>query len=175
MSAGRTFCNCDNPKQIAQRLGRRYHEQTYGDQERGFWRDINRGGQHSDMTTNNGITNLRPAGGRPPGVRNRLSNKLITDLSDIWHANGPDILRKMAMRDPIQLARLAYATLPKDILVSVEQRVPGGLDADDWALLMRVLDTIKGAIPPDREAPPAEIFGVIETALRSHFARAIEL
>ena len=34
----------DNPKQIAQRLGRRYHEQTYGDQERGFWRDINRGG-----------------------------------------------------------------------------------------------------------------------------------
>ena len=34
----------DNPKQIAQRLGRRYHEQTYGDQERGFWRDINRRG-----------------------------------------------------------------------------------------------------------------------------------
>jgi len=57
---------------------------------------------------------LRPAGGRPPGVRNRLSNKLITDLSDIWHANGPDILRKMAMRDPVQLARLAYATLPED-------------------------------------------------------------
>jgi len=114
---------------------------------------------------------LRPAGGRPPGVRNRLSNKLITDLSDIWHANGPDILRKMAIRDPVQLARLAYATLPKDILVSVEQRVPGGLDADDWALMLRVLDTIKGAIPPDREAPPAEIFGVIETALRSHFAR----
>jgi len=40
--------------------------------------------------------------------------------------------------------------------------------------MLRVLDTIKGAIPPDREAPPAEIFGVIETALRSHFARAIE-
>ena len=34
----------DNPKQIAQRLGRRYHEQTYGDREWGFWRDINRGG-----------------------------------------------------------------------------------------------------------------------------------
>ena len=130
--------------------------------------------RHFSMTTNNGITNLRPAGGRPPGVRNRLSNKLISDLSDIWHANGPGILRKMAIRDPVQLARLACATLPKDILVSVEQRVPGGLDADDWALMLRVLDTIKGAIPPDREAPPTEIFGVIETALRSHFAREIE-
>src|SRR5262249_201208 len=123
--------------------------------------------------TNNTIAN-RPAGGRPPGVRNRLSNKLISDLSDIWHANGPDILRKMAIRDPVQLPPLAYATLSTDILVSVEQRIPGGLDADDWALMLRVLDTIKGAIPPDREAPPAEIFGVIETALRSHFARAIE-
>ena len=26
----------DNPKQIATRLGRRYHEQTYGDRQRGF-------------------------------------------------------------------------------------------------------------------------------------------
>jgi hypothetical protein len=34
----------DNPKQIAVRLGRRYHEQIYGDRERGFWRDINRRG-----------------------------------------------------------------------------------------------------------------------------------
>jgi len=39
-------------------------------------------------------------------------------------------------------------------------------------VLLRVLDTIKGAIPSDNDAPPAEIFGV--TALRSHFARAIE-
>src|SRR5919204_3868344 len=116
--------------------------------------------------------NLRP--GRPLGSRNRLSNKLMTDLSEIWFEHGPGILKKMAMREPGQLARLAYATLPKDILVSVEQRIPGGLDPEDWAVMLRVLDTIKGAIPPDSDVPPAEIFGVIETALRSHFARAIE-
>jgi hypothetical protein len=67
-------------------------------------------------------------------MRNRLSNKLISDLSDIWHAHGPDVLKKMALRDPIALARMAYATLPKDILVSVEQRIPGGLAPEDWAL-----------------------------------------
>ena len=49
------------------------------------------------------------AGGRPPGMRNRLSNKLISR-----------------------------------------------------------------AIPPGSNTPPAEVFGVIETALRVHFARAIE-
>jgi hypothetical protein len=61
---------------------------------------------------------------------------------------GPDILRKMAMREPARLAQMAYATLPRDILVSVEQRIPGGLSAEDWELLTRVLDLIRGAIPP---------------------------
>jgi hypothetical protein len=78
------------------------------------------------------------------------------------------------MRDPTQLARLAYATLPKDILVSVEQRIPGGLSAEDWGLLQEVLNMIRGAIPPGSNSPPAEVFGVIETALRAHFARQIE-
>ena len=80
----------------------------------------------------------------------------------------------MVHRDPTQLARLAYATLPKDILVSVEQRIPGGLSAEDWTLLQEVLNMIRGAIPPGSNSPPGEIFGVIETALRAHFARQIE-
>ena len=131
------------------------------------------------MTTN-AISNLKTninninGGGRPPSSRSRLSNKLITDLSEIWHANGPEILRKMAMREPGTLARMAYATLPKDILVSVEQRIPGGLSADDWVLLTQVLDLIRSAIPSGSNAPPAEVFGVIETALRAHFARQVE-
>ena len=94
------------------------------------------------------VSNLNGAGpGRPPGLRNRLSGKLISDLSDIWHQHGPDVLKKMALRDPIALARMAYSTLPKDILVSVEQRIPGGLAPEDWALLTQVLDLIRSAIP----------------------------
>jgi hypothetical protein len=119
----------------------------------------------------NAVSNLRH--GRPLGSRNRLSNKLITDLSEIWFEHGPGILKKMAMREPRQLARLAYATLPKDILVSVEQRIPGGLSPDDWQLLQSVLDLIRSAIPPGSNAPPAEVLGVVETALRAHFARQL--
>jgi hypothetical protein len=33
---------------------------------------------------------------------------------------------------------------------------------------------IRGAIPPGSNSPPAEVFGVIETALCAHFAREIE-
>jgi hypothetical protein len=71
-------------------------------------------------------------------------------------------------------AELRPSTLPKDVLISIEQTIPGGLEPEDWAVLMRVLDTIKGAIPPGSNAPPAEILNVIETALRAHFARQIE-
>jgi hypothetical protein len=86
-----------------------------------------------------------------------------------------EVFRFVAMRDPSRLAQLAYSTLPKDVLISIEQKaIPGGLDPADWAVLMRVLDTIKGAIPPGSNSPPAEILNVIETALRAHFARAIE-
>jgi hypothetical protein len=114
-------------------------------------------------------------GGRPLGARTRLSHKLIEDLSEIWHAEGPNALKKIALRDPVRLAQLAYATLPKDVLISIEQKaIPGGLEPEDWAVLMRVLETIKSAIPPDSNAPPAEILSVIETALRAHFARQIE-
>jgi hypothetical protein len=124
----------------------------------------------SNLKTN--INNIN-GGGRPPSSRSRLSNKLITDLSEIWHQHGPEVLRKMASREPGTLARMAYATLPKDILVSVEQKIPGGLSAEDWVLLTQVLDLVRSAIPPGSSAPPAEVFGVIETALRAHFAKEI--
>ena len=114
-----------------------------------------------------------PGPGRPLGARNRLTNKLIEDLSEIWFAHGPDILKKMAIRDPTRLAQMTYATLPKDVLVSVEQRIPGGLDAESWALMLRVLDVVKRVMPEGAIAGPDEVFGVIETALRSHFAKQI--
>ena len=62
----------------------------------------------------------------------------------------------LGSRDPSWLAQLAYATLPRDVLVSIEQKtIPGGLDPDDWAMLVRVLDTIKAAIPAGSNAPPS--------------------
>ena len=45
----------------------------------------------------------------------------------------------------------------------------GGLNVEDWALMVRVLDLIKANAPAD--AAPGEVIGVIEEALRVRYAK----
>ena len=79
----------------------------------------------------------------------------------------------MRSRDVTKFVQLAYSTLPRDVLVTVENRsLPGGLEPDDWALMRRVLDLIKANV--DSNAGPGEVFDVIETALRAHYAKPID-
>jgi len=67
--------------------------------------------------------------------------------------------------------RGGFCTLPRDILVSVEQHVPGGRSVEDYATLRRLLDLIKASADPN--AGPAEVFGVIEEALRAYYATPV--
>jgi hypothetical protein len=46
-----------------------------------------------------------------------------------------------------------------------------GLDPQDWALLVRVLDLVKACAPEG--ASPSELFTTIEEALRAHYAKAV--
>jgi hypothetical protein len=41
------------------------------------------------------------------------------------------------------VAQIAYGLLPRDVFISVEQRTPGNLDPDEWAILRRVIDLIQ--------------------------------
>jgi hypothetical protein len=109
--------------------------------------------------------------GRPRGSRNVLSRAIIADFSEAWERDGPACLRIMAKEDPAKLVQIAAAILPKDVLVSVEQVTPGNLDLADWALMLRVLDLVKQYADPD--AGPGEVFGVIEQALRAHYAKEV--
>ena len=38
---------------------------------------------------------------------------------------------RLAVTDPGKLAQIAYGLLPRDIFISVEQRMPGKLDPDE--------------------------------------------
>jgi hypothetical protein len=108
-----------------------------------------------------------------PRGKQRLPNALIEDLAAEWLEHGPACLRTMRSRDVTKFVQLAYSTLPRDVLVTVENRsLPGGLEPDDWALMRRVLDLIKANA--DSNAGPGEVFGVIEEALRAHYAKPIE-
>src|SRR5258707_3102069 len=71
--------------------------------------------------------------------------------------------------DPGKLAQIAYGLLPRDVFISVEQRTPGNLDPDEWAILRRVIDLIQ------QNAKGAELGPVLETieqALRSDQAKS---
>jgi hypothetical protein len=119
----------------------------------------------------NGV--LTPRGGRTPGARNLITRRIIEDFTEAWQRDGSAALRVLAKEDPGKFAQLGLAILPRDILISVEQRAPGGLEAEDWALMLRVLDIIKACVPADA-AGPGEVFGVIENGLRMHYAKSIE-
>ena len=67
--------------------------------------------------------------------------------------------------------QMAYGLLPRDVFISAEQRTPGNLDPDEWAILRRVIDLIK------QNANGSELGLVLETienALRADQTKMIE-
>jgi len=110
--------------------------------------------------------------GRPRGARTRLSDKLLNELAEKFEQHGAAAMDVVAKRMPEKFLALAFGILPRDVVV--EQRRPGGLDAAEWELILRVLDLIKANVPADANASPSEVFGVIEEALRARYAKPIE-
>jgi len=72
--------------------------------------------------------------------------------------------------EPAKYLALAIALVPKDLQVSVSGRLPGGLDADDWAIAMECLRAIRDALPDAHSRPPGEVMGFVLDAIRSHTA-----
>lgn len=62
------------------------------------------------------------------------------------------------------MAQIAYGLLPRDVFISVEQRTPGNLDPDEWAILRRVIDLIQANAKGAELGPVLE---TIENALRA--------
>jgi hypothetical protein len=108
-----------------------------------------------------------PSPGRPVSSRQKISEKLLADLATVWKEHGQSVLQRLAATDPGKLAQIA----PRDVFISVEQRTPGNLDPDEWAILRRVIDLIK------QNASGAELGPVLQTiedALRADQAKVIE-
>jgi hypothetical protein len=79
---------------------------------------------------------------RLSGPRQRLAEAIVRDPTASWKQHGAPVLDWLAKNDQAKYAQLAIGNLPRDVLVSVEQRVPGGLSVEDWGLMLRVLDLI---------------------------------
>jgi len=102
--------------------------------------------------------------------RQKISEKLLADLV-VWEEHGVSVLQRLAATDPGKLAQIAYGLLPRDVFISVEQRTPGNLDPDEWAILRRVIDLIKVNANGAELGPVLE---TIENALRADQAKMID-
>jgi len=89
----------------------------------------------------------------------------------VWETHGAGVLERLVVTDPGKPAQIAYGLLPRDVFISVEQRTPGNLDPDEWAILRRVIDLIKTNANGGELGPVLE---TIENALRADQAKLIE-
>src|SRR5262249_54847510 len=101
-------------------------------------------------------------GGRP--VRTRLTEKFVADIMESWEKHGPSVLETMGIKAPTQFADLASRLIPRDVTLSIEQRLPGGLAPSEWQALMEVLSAVKAALPGDHK--PGEVAQLVSDALR---------
>lgn len=107
-----------------------------------------------------------PSPGRPVSSRQKISEKLLLDLSEVWEAHGKTVLERLAATEPKALAQIAYGILPKDVLIGIEHRLPMNISPEDWENLVRVAATLREIAP---SASPDEI----DDVLRAGFARPL--
>jgi hypothetical protein len=104
-----------------------------------------------------------PSTGRPVSSRQKISERLLTDLSEVWEAHS--VLERLALTEPGKLASIAYGLLPRDVFINVQQQ-PSTIDPADWEVLVGVARTLK-------EIAPDASLDDIKQALRSGFARPV--
>jgi hypothetical protein len=96
--------------------------------------------------------------GRPVGARSQFSASFLRDLAASWSECGPDVLAKVAANDPSRYLAVCRTLIPRDVSLSIEQRLPGGLSAQD----LEVFQAIRQAL------------NYVLEAIRAHSAKTIE-
>jgi Family of unknown function (DUF5681) len=112
--------------------------------------------------------------GRPIGSRQKIAEAIIRDISVAWQTHGVDVLNKIAISDPAKFAQLAAGLIPREFQLSVEARLPGGLQPDDWQIAMQVFEAVKTALPDASNRQPGEVLNFVLDAVRAHDAKLIE-
>ena len=64
--------------------------------------------------------------------------------------------------------------LPRDVQLTVGAQLPGSLGADDWQLLIEVLEAVKQALPDVGQRSPGAVLELVTGAIRMASAPTIE-
>jgi hypothetical protein len=113
-----------------------------------------------------------PSPGRPQGSRSQFSNEMLADMRASWAKNGPAAMQRTFEEQPAVYFRTMASIIPKDVALTVaDQRMPGNLEPEAFAVLRRLLDVIQAS---GIEGDPQAVFERIEAALRADAATVIE-
>ena len=95
---------------------------------------------------------------------------MVSDFLADWHEHGTNVLEKVRQTEPATYLRVAAVLVPKEMNVAVEQR-SGPMDGEEIRQVRRLVEVIRAAAPTD--ADKDTVFGIIEEALRSHYAKTV--
>jgi hypothetical protein len=112
--------------------------------------------------------------GRPIGTRNKFSESFVSDIAKTWEKHGSDILEKMAVEESARFAELCGRLIPRDVQLTVSQRAPGGMEAEDWQIATEVFRAVKEALPDASNRQPGEVMSFVLEAIRVHDAKLVE-
>jgi hypothetical protein len=68
---------------------------------------------------------------------------------------------------------LAVGLVPKDVLLSINAKLPGDMDPDDWQLVTEVMGAIKQSLPNANDRQPGEVLEHTLAALRAYSAKPV--
>jgi hypothetical protein len=104
--------------------------------------------------------------GRPVGTRQAFSAGFLRDLAEVWSEEGRGTMVKTAQTNPAVFFATCARLIPNDVRVTVQQRLPGNLSAEDWAMMREIVEAVKQAIPEAASAPPGDVLQHVLAKLR---------
>jgi hypothetical protein len=106
------------------------------------------------------------AAGRPLAARQRIAERLLKDIEEVWQSCGKSVLERLARDEPKALAQIAYGMLDRNVLVKVEDnRTPGNLES-----IKELLDILEAAGVKDPEDLRARLATEIERSVSNPLA-----
>jgi hypothetical protein len=106
--------------------------------------------------------------GRPLGSRHAISTGVLTEFSALVNSDeAAASLRALMIEDAGRFWTIAASLLPREVALSVQQRLPGNLSADQWQRLTGLLAIAEAA---GAKGTPDEVAARIERAVYAEFA-----
>lgn len=81
--------------------------------------------------------------GRPPGARQKLSEKFLGDIIEHWKSNGAAALRTACAEEPMEYIKMVASMLPKEATLNVNETIT--VQSESVQALTGWLESIAGS------------------------------